>query len=387
MKKLIAISVIFALVAGVAFAEATLGGQLQIGTNVFSGNLDSGGLRMGGLRAHEAKIKATFGDGESGGVIVITSSGDFNPTTPGFHAEGRFSGFLYWRPSEFFRIQVGQNNDGDYGAARISGWGFTGEAKNSVGAYNDWNPGGLTMAANRSHAFYAGTGSWNNLNMSFFPMHGLTVNLIFPFTSGWSARAYDAVLADINLNVVYNIEDLGIVTVSFAGRDENENRGGGLADGNNNGLGTLYASFYLMAIDGMGLDLGLMFNLPGQNGRTSGLAIGAGFTFAADALNVKVRAGAKFGSTNDAGVGDGLTTISLGVLPSFKLDNITAFLHAGLGMRLSDASGVDPVMDWFINPYMTMPAGNLRLYAGIQLYKHGSGPVTYAVPFGFNIYF
>ncbi|MCL2442239.1 MAG: hypothetical protein FWD13_02100, partial [Treponema sp.] len=219
-------------------------------------------------------------------------------------------------------------------------------------------------------------------NMSFFPMHGLTVNLIFPFASGWSARPYDAALGELNLNVVYNIEDLGIVTVSFAGRDESGWQGGGLFGAGTAGPGTLYASFYLMAIDGLGLDLGFMFNLPASGGRTDGMAFGAGLTFAADALSVKVRAGARFGIVG--GGDDGATIISVGVLPSYKLDNITAFLHAGLGMRMvGDATTVD----WFINPYMTMPAGNLRLYAGIQLIQNGSNPITYAIPFGFNIYF
>jgi hypothetical protein len=108
------------------------------------------------------------------------------------------------------------------------------------------------------------------------------------------------------------------------------------------------------------------------------MAIGAGLTFGADAFNVKARLGAVLDTNDDT------TTISVGILPSYKVDDVTIFLQAGLGMVLSSA---DPVMSWFINPYITMPAGNLRFFAGFQLWQRDSGSVNYALPFGFNISF
>jgi hypothetical protein len=387
MRKVIALAIVFALAATAAFAQPTIGGQLLIGTQLISGNSDADDIYMGGMIAHEAKISASFGDSTAGGVLVLSASGDHVGRSPLFDIDN-MSGFMYWRPSQFFRMQVGQNNDGDFGAARISGWGFTAEAKNSVAAMNDYMdwysaPFFFYQFQRESHsAFYPGTGDTPNLNMSFFPVDGLRINFVLPMEDGF--EEISAGFAPFHFNLNYDFESIGLLNLSFQGR-------GGLETDSpaNVSVGDIYLSFFLSALDGMDVDLGFRFSLPAENDDTKGMALGLGFTFAADDFNFKLRAGANFGGKRDGGNTDLPTIIGFNILPSYRIGVLTANLYAGFGIELDDG---DTVMDWFVNPYISMPAGSLRFYAGVQVWQRnitdGSDtPVNFSIPFGFNIYF
>jgi len=451
MKKLIVVSVIFALVAGAAFAEATLGGQLMIGTTFLTGtDTENSNVEMGGLQAHEAKMSAVFGDSKGGGKLVLLT-GDSDTAYKGgaFTTNFKAWGFLYWRPVQQFRMQVGINADGDFGAAQITGWGFTGEAKNSVGAVSDymgweeqtWMLFPWQSGERKGNAFYPGTGAYANVNFQLFPIDPLTLTFVLPIGNGLfdknsgngNAQPVGEQLADFHFNAKYSIEDIGIVNLSFVGKgglgSKLDEAGETVKNDKTASIGNIYASFYLTAIAGMNAELGLVFNLPyeteavkDENGKVlvkalendGYIGIGAGFRFDnGGPFTFKFRANARLGGKtgalidtydkegnkkDDPKVGDMPTTIYTNILPCYKITNdLWAFLYTGMNIiSYEQYEGLQ--IGWFVNPYIWVRAAEgLRFWAGVMIYQDGQradkfggsidSPIAWRVPFGFNFYF
>ena len=242
MKKIVAISVMFALVAAAAFAQPTIGGQLKAGATLFSGsnNVDQkedntffvnenadeykagdvtekyNGVSddiMAGLRKTDAWINAKFGDAEMGGVVRAHARSDGN-----YHSPRAFA-FMWWRPNEYFRIQAGSNPDGDWGGAQITGWGFNGEAQDFVALDKDSGDlGGSTVWVARTAGFYGGISDTAILT-SLYPMEGLTVNIGLPWGEAADGRAIDKWLR-FHLQVKYDLEDIGTIAVTYEGQGQ-----------------------------------------------------------------------------------------------------------------------------------------------------------------------
>jgi len=353
MKKVIAISVVFVLVVGAAFADASFGGQLQIGATLVAGKGDDDPT-VGPITVENSMIKVAISEEKAGGVLAIDVNGGYSTgftTFRGKHA------FFWWTPIPQLRLQIGQNLDGDYGAAQITDWGFTAEAKNGSGAVNDYQGGLFMNGGNRGDAFYGGSSDWN-LNFQIRPgVEGLSINLIFPLSGPDFASTY----LSSHVNIVYGIADIGTARISLKlnGTD---------ADDKLNPV-DFYGSFYLVAIDDMGVDIGVAYE-----GEV--LKIGLGFRYAGGDFGFKLRAGTIL--TENA------PTIAFGILPSYNLGALTAYLQAGLGMRLPDVG--DTEVDWFVNPYISANAGGITLYSGFQL-QSKSEVTSWGILFGFNKYF
>jgi len=408
LKKLIVIIAVLALVAGTAFAQPNMGGQLMIGTTLLSGDsAEDSDILMGGQQFHEAKMSATFGDSKGGGKLVFTVGNDGAYSGGLGDAWKRAWGFLYWRPVAQFRMQVGVNADGDYGAAQISGWGFTGEAKNSVGAISDymnwgggntWWPLWIFQSAltRKGNAFYPGTGDLANVNFSIFPIEGMVAHIILPIGDGLAdsgngnAQEVQNQLADFHFNLKYTFEEAGLLNVAFVGK-------GGLGKDKEKeaSVGNLYASFYLNAIQGMGIELGLVYGLPWEKeagtAQDGFLGVGAGFRFDdGGPFTFKLRANARLGGmTDDKDMG---TLIYANILPCYKINNnVWAFLYAGLSLETGENDFQRT--GWFVNPYLWVRAAEgLRFWTGLQVYQtgimDGADPdIIWRVPFGFNFYF
>jgi hypothetical protein len=380
LKKCIVIMVMFALVAGAAFAQITFGGQLQEGMTLFSGNnVKDNDVSMGGTynsTYHEAKFSVLFGDGTAGGRLV-------------FNTVSKVSwGWMQWRPNQYFRVKIGSDGDGEWGFPQIIGWGFTGEAKNSVAAVNDYN-GKLYMSKRHSGLNYGGfDGDANfNLGLSVFPVDLLQVNFLF---RGFDKDAeMSEKLAKLEISASYRIEEVG--TIRFAAVGE-----GGLAKDQPDGakIGVLHLAFYSNEIvQGLAFEAGFQYGLPRLNESDSfdPFKVGGGINLTmTDPFNLKIRGGVETGGKTK-GVDNEKTTFSIGILPSYKLPKMTIFFHAGIGVE--QAKDVDPVYEWFINPYIWVPMGGMRMWVGLQILdEHGSRPdeagqFGWNIPFGFNFYF
>jgi len=417
MKKLIAISVMCVLVIGAAFAETTLGGKIHIGGQILNGtNVEGSTPGTGEMTPdwYNTTLAVNFGDSKAGGKLSIHNK------SPSF-----YDYFVWWRPIPQLRMQVGVNADGDFGTAEITGWGFTGEAKNGLGAINEYS-GPIFGLANSRRGFYDGSGETTNVAFSIFPIDGLTINLWIPLKGENAALTF----AKTEVNAVYVIEEIGKVKLSFQGNtgyvegqgEDSENKWYG-ADGITNPAASpkFFLSFYLSAIENMGIDLGLAYKLPFNNEKDKILTnhpfeIGLGYRWVNGDLTLKLRSAMLVGGSVKKGDRDPVNDpvlFSVNVLPSYKIAGMTVFLYAGLGIQavedwektsrdtMWDKNQSNAVVSWFINPYLHIPAGDgLRFQVGLQIYSSGvmnpyyidgdrfsdGAQVNWAIPFGFYMY-
>jgi len=395
LKKCVVIMVLFALVAGAAFAQITFGGQLQEGMTLFSGtNVNDADVKMGGTynsTYHEAKFSVLFGDGTAGGRLVFNTMGN------------SAWGWMQWRPNQYFRVKIGSDGDGEGGFPQIIGWGFTGEAKNSVAAVNDYQ-GGLYMAYRHAGLNYGGFDGSGNFNLMFtvFPTDLISVNFLFRDFD----KEQEASQRLATMQIYSNIKLEGVGTIRFAavgsgGLAKHVDEGGTAKDGD--GKAVLHLAFYSNEIvQGLAFEAGTQIDLPHRlYGNYSPVKVGGGLNLTAtDPFNLKIRAGVslpsgqKYDAKTDSLVDDALNTgFSIGLLPSYKLPKMTIFLHAGFGMETYNDESKDSKNEWFINPYIWVPMGGMRMWVGLQIIdKHGSRPdeageFAWNIPFGFNFYF
>ena len=394
LKKCIAFAVVFAVVAGAAFAQVTFGGQLQTSAVFLSGdNVKDSDLNMGGAyngTYTNAKFTALIGDGTAGGRIVLDK----------LDSGTRFWGWMQWRPSQYFRIKVGRDEDGDSvigGFPQITGWGFTGEAKNSA-AVSDYNGSGAMQYRNAglNYGAFDNAGGFS-LGLSFFPTDMLTVSLL------WKADFDEAVeiskrLAKTQIVVGYKLEEIGMIRFAAVGNGGLQKEAAEGAD-----YATLWLAFYSNEIvQGLAFEAGANFNLPHKpveatdkaEGYTDmgAIHVAGGINLTStDPFNLKVRVGSEFGGKK-GGKDVEKTGLSIGLLPSYKLPKMTIFFHAGFGIEQEDKD-TDPVTNWFINPYVWVPMGGMRMWVGVQVIDEGkrssddAQQLSWKIPFGFNFYF
>ena len=379
LKRLVVIMVVFALVTGVAFAQVTFGGQMQMGSMLFSGtNVKDSDVLFGGNyngAYPEAKISMLLGDGTAGGRMVYTFGGQ------------ELWGWFQWRPNQYFRMKMGRDGDGEGGFPQIIGWGFTGEAKNSVAAVSDYQ-GGLYMAYRNSGLNYGafdGIGAFN-LQFSVFPVDMLQINFLFRDVD--KPIPADERFATMQIYASYMIEEVGTVRFAAVGN-------GGIAKGEGNGA-TLHLAFHSSQLaQGLAFELGGQFNVPykakkdDDNLQMGAVRVAGGINLSMfDPFAVKVRFGTMFGGLSN-GEPIEKTGFTLGILPSYKLPKFTIFFHAGIGLE-KENKDADQQFEWFINPYIWMPLGGMRMWVGIQIVDERSkneGQFAWKVPFGFNFYF
>jgi len=378
LKKCVVIMALFALVAGAAFAQITFGGQLQEGMTLFSGtNVNDDDVNMGGTynaTYHEAKFSVLFGDGTAGGRLVWTLNGK------------SMWGWMQWRASQYFRVKIGSDGDGEGGFPQIIGWGFTGEAKNSVAAVNDYD-GSLPMTYRHAGLNYGGFDGADNFHLMFtvFPSDLISVNFLFrDFDKGLEVSER---LAKMQIYSNIKLESVGTIRFAAVGA-------GGLKKEADDGadIGTLHLAFYSNEIvQGLAFEVGGQYNLPHLNEDTfNPIKVGGGINLTAtDPFNMKLRGGVSFGGQTK-GVENDTTGFSVGILPSYKLPKMTIFFHAGMGMEVKKDSDDDPNYAWFVNPYIWVPMGGMRMWVGLQIIDQHStqdGQFKWNVPFGFNFYF
>jgi len=421
MKKLIAISVMCALVLGAAFAETSVGGKIHLGGKVVSGdNVENSVLGTQAIDGdwYNVALAVNFGGGEAGGKLSLHDSDAH-----------WYDYYGWWKPIPQLKIQMGVNADGDFGTASITGWGFTGEAKNRLGAFNEygdsWDQG---QAHSRNSGWYAGTGETPNLSFQLYPMEGLTITLWIPMKGENAAMTFTKMEAV----VTYNIIDVGTFKLAYQSNtgfvkgkgDDNVWYG---ADGITDAAASpkVWFSFFLSAIEGMGAEIGIGYKFPFKDKTDPDavvktnhpIEIGLGFRYnITSEFQFKLRgAVTAAGSTTD-GDEDPVkdpTKISFSINPNYKLGKATLYFYAGMGIQLSDYEDGDKsiwdvnqsgsVINWFVNPYIEIPAGDtLRFQVGLQVSSNGqkykwdnpakederdNAIITWAIPIGFRAYF
>jgi len=368
MKKLIVLSVVFALVASAAFA-VDLGGTVFARVTPLQGDTDSdditasGGFERVRLEGYGEVAEGTFG----GWMRLGNGIGD------GFAAA-----YAFWKPIDQFRILIGGNPDGFYGKEGVTGWGFNGNPYDigaAIGGNNVWGYGagwpwdGTTANPANGGAynlygqkittrdvFYGGFGG-NGLHLNITPFDVLTVNLVLPFWGG-GTEIVDAILkfeAQVDLNF-----DFGNIAVTYKG------------NGKDNG-GKVYA-YFGAPIGPLGLDVGVSYGFD-ENGDYS-IGAGVGLKFATDVFGIKFRAV----TTIDVDEFKLLTELN----PYFTFsDKFAVFINLGLCMTLDNWSS-DSVMDFHVNPYLRIgEEWGAQFLVGFQLWSTGGidgGKISWGVP-------
>jgi hypothetical protein len=381
------------------------------GMTLFSGNnLNDNDIMSGGTynsTFHEAKYSVLFGDGTAGGRLVFNTKA------------GTSWGWMQWRPNQYFRVKIGSDGDGEWGHAQIVGWGFTGEAKNSVAAVNDYN-GSLAMKYRHQGLNYGGFDgdAAFNLGLSFWPVEMLRINVLFRDID--KEAEISERFARMQIGAMFTIEEAGVIrfaAVGSGGLAKHKDDGGKVEDGA--AIGMLHLAFYSnQIVQGLAFEAGLQYDLPHVNASDiyENIQIGAGINLTStDPFNLKIRTGLSVGGKQEIGYkvenevvkGDYWTREEsemkevvdrdlgwgIGILPSYKLPKLTIFLHAGFGMEMKKENKVQEeefVYNWFINPYIWVPMGGMRMWIGIQILDQhvvNEGQIGWNIPFGFNFYF
>ena len=397
MKKLIAIAVVFVLVAGVAFA-ADVSGELIGMTNIVSGDstedskVQAGGW-PGGLRRARAYAGGQNEEGTFGGWFRFETYG---PGNPNFH------GNAWWKPIDQFKLMLGVNPDGDYAKDGVARWGFYQVAGDTEVVNEHWAFGA---------SFYDGW-SQNGAELTLTPIENLQIFFGVPFSNGGEAK--DS-FGNFHAQVAYDISGIGNLALTYKGglgdsltANQRKNTAGG------NGS-TLLLYFGLSAIENLGVDIGLGYTLPvtadkikvtspdptdpskdqtalvtlSENATYSApIAIGLGLKYDGGAFGVKTRFQVQLGETFKAkdlfGVDDELkgdTVIDFDILPYFAVnDSLTVLLSAGLKItspadneKITSQKPGDAVTGWHVEPYVTVKSSwwAPNFYMGFRLESDG----------------
>jgi hypothetical protein len=424
MKKLIAIAVVFALIAGTAFADTAISGTVETRFTLIEGNnLDQHDTVKNNTNSvnspnngGSAFSPRTFG---SIGTAYLQFSGSNENGTVG--ALWRFRNtdvvranawwhraFIWWRPIPQMRIFLGIDQDGMYSTGdALTDWQFHQGVEDYI-AVHDWG-------------FWRGVfpGHWDSfgLSLSFYPAEGLNINLTIPTgNTGWE-QAPDAsvknsmfadhlYLAGLKLQASYKFPDIGQLFVAYDGPGVVPNAGyywdGGEAQKKGGDFGLLGASFLVEALRAQGLrfQLGIATKFVGEDLDTP-FKVGLGLHFAQADWGVKLRAAGIFEKVQRA---DTITVAGVSVkvdevnevyftaniMPWYKLSFMTIYCDLGLAIKTNDIdegkradAAKNDGLGFWINPYVKVPLGGAALEGGLifRTSNIGTGQITDGIVF------
>jgi len=371
MKKIIAISVMLLLIAGAAFADTSLGGNMRITANLASKAAGADDAMAGDVHVYDSNLSANWSGDNAGGMMRFhafgSDSGNFKTKidwTPDFF------GFVWWKPIDQFRLQIGKNADGDWGHNQITGWGYNAEAQNGAAVDQYRGIGGNAEKA-RTAAWWGGFNSMG-LTLSIYPIQGFEINIGIPMPS---ADVAAVTYSNSKINFKYDISEIGTIRLA-ADLNKAKKDADLLIKG--------HFAFYLSAIENIGLEVGAGYIQ--DNKDKNHIEAGLGFRFSAEDFGLKARLG--FINKEKA---DGGKQVGIGILPSYNLGSFKFFFNAGFGMNLDKDSDQSGKQDWFVNPYIQVPTSAGSFYAGIKLVDEGKTGndkgVTWAIPIQWNVYY
>jgi len=445
MKKLIAISVVFALVAGAAFA-ADVSAELIGMTDIIKGSTAKSYYSNG-----SAKPNTVDAGGWPGGLKRIRLDGSGENDEGNFGAWFRFEeygigsptwyGNVWWKPVEQVKFRLGQNPDGDFGADGVTRWGFYQVAGDVGVPKENWAFGA---------AFYEGW-SKNGGLLTLTPAEGLEINLGIPYSDGGEAQ--DVYLSS-TLQIAYTAEGLGKFALTYKSGKGNKKKVADIAaDGTEsyeytNDPGKLWLFAGLTMIENLEIDVGfgyklaatgeaVKFNFPfdivdsdgdgeldtgeyvGKGTIQDPMAIGLGAHYNAGDFGVKARTQVQIGGKLAIGdievAGESISipaykipmNIIFDVLPYYNISDSLAFLFsAGINYTAKSSNEGDKEVDYakvgfHVTPYITIKSSwwAPNLYVGIDIRtdgkkyekgaesKDGSTATSWSVPIGIAVAF
>jgi len=478
MKKLISISVMLVLLTGAVFAQPTIGGELSVRTILLSGNsIDSTEANSwttagipGGDTFGNGHVNFGFGDGDAGGLLRLHNRRVGHQPA---HA------LAWWRPIEILQLRLGTEGDAVGGSAQLGGWGYNATAQNHVAIDQDQRFGFFddvtryaAFIGRRTPGWYGGyMGGDGGMALVVNPIPDLTLIGFVPVASG--SRPAEQVFKQSHLIAVYNIPDLGRLQLVYQGgvgqKKDRDSAGHWWPTSGVEDPSTVYAAFMLTAIQGIRVEIGTNYtfatevtedddvNTEGGTRITTrtnyAWGTGLGITYDTPTFGIKTRIGYAFGDGNGrsnaahaasvktttrttlttTGSGDneraatfesetntayGEQVIGFGILPYYRMENMTIFFNAGIGVRMIENYRVSAraerngtqmngniaqfrqnesstIISWYANPYIRVGTGNGgNFFAGVVVANNGlksalgEKTVTrWALPIGLNFNF
>jgi len=386
MKKLIAISVVFALVAGAVFAADVSGEVFGKVTPLGSTTISGDKVRATGeMKRVRVEVSGEDDNGVFGGYVRVDRSPywlgaitDENYDDADLHLPGDLAiitGNAWWKPSEQFKFMLGGNGkDGFFGADGITRWGFYQVAADGVGvAQENWR---------FSSSFYGGFDPLFSAILTITPIEAVEVNIGIPFFDWTETEDGANLMADkfkkTNFQFAYTIDGTGKLAITYAGD---------LMKGT--AQPKVYGYFNLTAIENLGVDIGVGFKFPNEGGTSNPISAGVGVAYNAGEFGVKGRVQGTFGGEKE----DPLE-IDFDVLPYYAIsDTLTFLFDAGIYLGIPDQG--DSVLGWHINPYIAVKSSwwAPNFYAGIRIdnangAKNGNDNyIQWSVPIGIAAHF
>ena len=418
MKKLIAIAVVFALVAGAAFADTSVSGTIDTRLTF----IDATSVKIVGDDGKEKDTPATIGKSGSGvadGYVQLSGQDDdgvigglvrvrANEGAGNFHRA-----FVWWKPVPQLQVFLGHDLDGKFGTDPLTAWGFHQGAEGFVERH-DWD-------------FWRSVfpGNWDGfgLSLSVFPAPGVSINLVVPtglpeWYPGESAKAseglsWENVLDSLRLQSEIGIPDIGKVFISWIGGRQNL-IDSDAAEGVLN-YGQIGLSFLLTAVDGLQVQLGFstfLYNAdnlgkyPSGDDQAAPIEIGLAAHYAGGDFGVKFRSAFIIGgyagpqttvdswryrAWNNWFPWTQGTLVTFNVMPWYNLGILTGYLD--IGADIAAPEGADDSMVYFwLNPYIRKSIGPGAIRAGIMVGIDAPNPdvdaiITFKVPIQFTFSF
>ena len=381
IKKLIAISVVFALVAGAAFA-VDIGGTVIAAVDVVNkqGGVDDVGLLVNGHKSRvrlEGSGEAEIGIGTIGGWLRYDlDRGAFNswgPKEDGPMAAYGFYGKAWWQPIEQLRIQLGANPDGEFETSHIGRYGFYAQANEINALINEDGNWGSTSY---DSGIFGGYSAFN-FALIITPMDGVSINVALPWnvTPTGTDKPAAATFKQVFFQVNY-AADFGSIHITYQGKNEEFN----ITSAAHAQMGKFFASAFLGSlVEGLQLEFGVGFGIAAKDALKSPLGIALGVRY-----DVSEQFGVKLRSIFDIPMQSGeKVAVRVDVLPFYAInESVTAYFDAGIYL-----TGADKQFAFHFAPYVRIGSEwGPGFYAGLKI-DNGGGvkdvdKVNFAIPVG-----
>ena len=417
MRKVIAISVVLALVAGAAFAQTAVSGTVETRIRLANGSTASNDVTIGGVGVADGYVQLSGQDpdGKFGGLVRIRANetGDISVSTTDTipivdkdgnslvktnddgsqyitgsgSGSGSWSGafhraFAWWKPIPQFQVFLGQDLDGRFATDPLTAWGF--------------HQGGESFINRHEWDFWRAVfpGNWDGfgLALSFYIVQGLEINFVIPTglpewypgapSNAGQSLTYQQILGSLRLQMSYALPDLGKLFFSYIGpRADFASKP--------NHYGQVGGSFLFTAVEGLQAQIGVSTYIENdekilnKNDQYYPLMVGLALHFNSGDWGVKLRAAGSFLSYGGTRTNTDSwryrahisgwfpftagTLVTFNVMPWYNFGVLAAYFDIGadIAKPIATTAAVDPYF-WF-NPYIKKSIGPGSIKAGLML--------------------
>ena len=287
--------------------------------------------------------------------------------------------FAWWKPVDFFMLKTGAIFEEDtWIGSDITGDGFSGPHNNRLNVKPTEDYAGNVLF--RDIGFFAPEMTDGQkelaLQLSFYPINGLTLNLGFPMDrSAFNNMAEYNYIYKLHAQVAYEIDGIGEMAFSFINAPDAPEE-----------YKNIFAQWKMPIGDLLKFELGINFALNSEITAPLNIGFGLGLgELSRDRFNINLRAGVSIPmeDTQETDIGTDIVFV-------YDFDFLRLYIPVGIGIN-------KPIEEednfyWNFSPYVAKNLGGPFFYAGIQLYngKWASGKPTsteginWSIPLGFR---